>query len=165
MSDRPRSESPRNAETSFIRTRGRDDPQPVARQQHEVVGRDHVDVAAPHPGDGRAEPLTEVQVVDRAPGQLLVGQRDPPEVQVPPVGLEHVRGAVPEVARDGVDDVARADDRDEVPGAQGLVVLRDEQHVVGLRLAVHDTREDDVAAVAHRRRRRRSARRCARRGS
>ena len=122
---------------------GRDHPQPVAGQQHELVGRHHVDVAPTHPGDGRTEPV-EVELADRPAGERLAGQRDPAEVQVAAVGGQRVRRPVPQVAGHRVDDVARPDDGDQVALAQRLLVLGDQHRA---RLAVPHPGEHDVPAT------------------
>jgi hypothetical protein len=48
--------------------------------------RDEVEVAAPHPGDGRAELRLEVELADGVTHEGLGRQRDAAVVQVCPVG-------------------------------------------------------------------------------
>ncbi len=63
----------------------RDDAQPVAQLQVQVVAGEQVQVAAPDPGDDPTEAPGHVQLLDAAPGERGVGQQHAPEVDLAPV--------------------------------------------------------------------------------
>ena len=126
MSPAIRSESPRSLVISASRSPRRGDPEPVAALQHQIRGRDDVDVAASDPADDGVEPFLHAQLVQFAADAVGVGQRDSPKVDVGAVHPRFLRGRPAQVGDEAVDDVLAAGEGQQVPGGQRLLPVRDD---------------------------------------